>query len=203
MATYSGIAKLFTVRYGSATTYSSSTAFQGNYGGSGNLVGVIYFPNLPDLDINNIQSFKLNLTFGKAGHSGTGKHMNFYAAKQSGSVGEDWGEFYIDRTKPIYTRTGQAYNNSVTLIDDTLLSAVLLNKTLCIYYSDGLNSSGASSNYAQISAATLNIEYSDAAVYYGVSGNWKKCEAYYGVSGSWKKSEVCYGADGTWHKCGG
>ena len=203
MATYSGAASPFTVKYSSATTYSSTCAFQGNYGGGGNLVGVIYFPNLPNIDADAIDSFKLNLTFGAAGHSGTGKHMNFYAAKQSGSVGEDWGEFYIDRNNPIYTRTGQAYNNSVTLTETVLLSAILSNKTLCIYRADGAASSGASSNYAQISTATLEIEYSDAAVYYGVSGSWKKCEAYYGMSGSWKKCEIYYGANSAWKKCGG
>lgn len=214
---FKGTAALGTKYWDTKTMNSTSDAKQGMID-SYKRVGLIHFSTLNSINWSTKNIKKIILKF-KHGSSGThnGSDKTFCLCKsnyQSASVTSVGGKDVFGDTLGTFTRacSSNQYvddlelssSENTTFFDKVvnyLKSSTTIN-TFCLYIDDTEHLSGEnySANYLSVTQASIQIEYDEGLLYYGIKNNWTPCLVYYGVNNQWVQVTPYYGTSNSWQQ---
>lgn len=174
MSTFSATAtKVGYVTNVNSNSWNTKGAFQGQYKGwSGSRVGAIIFDSLRDITWSEqtISRIKLALTYAPAG-ANSSKTLKIYKGTKNTLTGT--GSAMLGDLLGTVSSNGNAYNTTKTITFDantnsTLfdnLKSYLINgstKSIALYNAETAPSSGYSTNYLEVTGATIYVDYETA-----------------------------------------
>ena len=195
-ATCSSVSKL---SYSNWSAWSKAT--QGSYDKGDIRLGCFLFETLrKDMDWSKakISRITLTVTFDGAGNNAE-KTLYLHRGTQTSLTGT--GTNMKGEAIGNVKTNGKAYNATRTITFDTTTNAGAFAKlaawlnedtslTLVIYNNESSSSGAASTNYLQISAASMVVEYSTSPVYVYNNGAWINAEVNVFSGGQWLAGEV-------------
>lgn len=195
-ASCSSVSKL---SYSNWSAWTKAT--QGSYGGGDVRLGCFLFKNLRDSikwKSAKISKITLTLTFDGAGNNAE-KTLYLHRGTQKSFIGSGT-DMKGDAIGNVKTN-GKAFNATRTITFDATtnasafvnLSAWLTDDeslTLVMYRNESSSSGAGSTNYLQVSAATMDVEYSTSPVYIYNSGIWGNADVQVYHNSTWITGEV-------------
>lgn len=195
-ASCSSVSKL---SYSNWSAWTQAT--QGSYGGGDVRLGCLLFKTLrsgvkwPSAKISKIT---LTLTFGGAGGNKE-KNLSIYRGTQKSFTGS--GTNMKGEGIGTVKTNGTAYNSTRTITFDANTNSAAFVKfadwlnndeslTLVIYRDESSSSGEPSSNYLQVTAATMTVEYSSSPVYIYDNGVWVNADVQVFHNAAWVTGEV-------------
>lgn len=195
-ANCSGVSKL---SYSNWSAWSQAT--QGSYGGGDVRLGCFLFKTLRN-EVKwasaKISKISLKLTYGGAGGNKE-KNLSLYRGTQTSFTGT--GTAMKGEAIGTVKTNGTAYNSTRTITFDAATNAAAFanlvawlttdtSLTLVIYRDEDSTSGSPSSNYLQVTAAEMTVEFTTSPVYIYSGGEWINAEVQVYTAGAWINGEV-------------
>ena len=189
----------------SRLSYSNWSAWtkatQGSYGGGDVRLGCFLFKSLRDsVKWKNakINKITLILTFDGAGNNAE-KTLYLYRGTQKSFTGS--GTNMMGASIGSVKTNGKAYNATRTITFDATTNAGAFanlaawltddeSLTLVIYRNESSSTDAGSTNYLQVSAATMTVEYSTSPVYIYNTGVWINADVQVFHNAAWIMGDV-------------